>query len=285
VRLSLSFLHPADKKRPPVENRTPEEKWEIIQNYMVPGAQASNTRPLPNVLSEQEALLKAADHAIVEGVLDLSYYAYQETPALMTAKIETPILITDSVSGYPYMYLLTAIDDTGVLLAEVFVHSSANANDEKFEKGRGFGIPETSAHYITKREAVELIQSQFPDGTTREPIAVNNLRLGDDPHSHRGIFWYFTVSENARSTVETSEEYILVAGITGYRSIPGGVSNRAAINLGRGSPHLNGYRMAKLNKPLRLFDKLETARAAGDASFAPASYPTESVDFTPVPLK
>jgi hypothetical protein len=268
------------------EQPTPEEKWEILEEYyLVPGVPVSNERPLPNVLSEREVLLKAADHAIVEGVLDPSYYAYQDNPALMDAKIETPILITDSVSGDPYLYLLTAVDDTGVLLAEVFVHSSANVNDETFEKRRGFGIPEASAHYITKREVVGLIQSQFPDGTTREPIAVNNLRLGDNPHSHRGLFWYFTVGENSRSTVETSDEYVIAAGITGYRSISGGVSNRAAINLGRGSPHLNGYRMAKLDTPIRLFEKLETARAAGGASFVPESYPTESVGFTPVPLK
>ncbi|MDR0721832.1 MAG: hypothetical protein LBF75_03415, partial [Treponema sp.] len=264
--IAILFASCGHKERA-FENMTPKEKWEILQEYyMVPGAPVSNRRPLPNVLSEQEVLLKAADYAIAEGVLDPSYYAYQTNPALMDAKIETPILVTDSVSGDPYMYLLTAVEDTGVLLAEVFVHSSANAHDEKFEKGRGFGIPETSAHYITKREAVELIQSQFPDGTTREPIAVNNLRLGDNPHSHRGIFWYFTVSKNTRSTGEANEEYILASGITGYRSIPGGVSNRAAINLGRGSPHLDGYRMAKLDTPIHLFDKLETARAAGGAS-------------------
>jgi hypothetical protein len=284
--IALVFASCGQKERA-FEQRTPEEKWEIMEEYyLVPDAPVSNERPLPNILSEREVLLKAADHAIAEGVLDPSYYAYQDNPMLMDAKIETPILITDSVSGDPYLYLLTAVDDTGVLLAEVFVHSSANVNDETFEKGRGFGIPETSAHYITKREVVELIQSQFPDGTTHEPIAVNNLRLGDDnPHSHRGIFWYFTVGENSRSTVETSDEYIIAAGITGYGSIPGGVTNRAAINLGRGSHHLNGYRMAKLDKPLRLFDKLETARAAGGASFAPATYPSERIGFTPVPLK
>jgi hypothetical protein len=268
------------------EQPTPEEKWEIIEEYyLVPGAPVSTEHPLPNVLSEQEVLLKAAKVAIEEGVLDPSYYAYQNNPALMTAKIETPILLTDSTNGVPDMYLLTAVDDMDILLAEVFVKSAVNTNDAQFENGRSFTIPDSSFHYITKQEAVELVQSQFPEDTVSDPMAVYNLRLGDDPHSHRGLFWYFTVGENARSTGGSGEEYVIAADIAGYRSIPGGVSNRAAINLGRGSPHLNGYRMAKLDKPLRLFDKLETARAAGGALFVPASYPTESAGFTPVLLK
>lgn len=43
---------------------------------MVPGAPVSDVRPLPNILSEQEILLKAADYAIAEGVLDPSYDEY-----------------------------------------------------------------------------------------------------------------------------------------------------------------------------------------------------------------
>ncbi|MDR2149336.1 MAG: hypothetical protein LBO67_00635 [Spirochaetaceae bacterium] len=101
------------------------------------------------------------------------------------------------------------------------------------------------------------------------------------------IFWYFTVNENGRNAEGAVEEYVIAAGITGYRSIPGGVSNRAAINgdQGRGNPHLGWHRMAKLNTPLRLFEKREAARAAGGASFALSTYPTASIGFTPVSLK
>jgi hypothetical protein len=284
----------ASCKQAPVivtENRTPEEKWEIMQeDYIVHDAPISDERPLPNVLSEQEVLLKAADLAVKEGVLDPSYYAYQETPALMTAKIETPILVTDGVTGDPNMYLLTAVDDAGVLLATLYVKSDAGTNDAEFELGRGFAIPNTPGHYITKREAEEVIQSQFPEGEVSEPMAVSNLRLGEDPHSHRGIFWYFTVDEpeSTRSATGTAEEYILAADIFGYRPISGGLSsNRAVIDVGQGggSFYLDGYRMAKLNTPLRLFNKLNAARSAGGASFSPSVYPTEKVSFTPVPLK
>jgi hypothetical protein len=269
------------------ENSAPQKKWEIMRDhYMVPGAPVSDERPLPNVLSEQEVLLKAADYAILEGVLHPSYYAYEETPELMTAKIETPILLTDAVTGVPDTYMLTAVDDAGVLLAEVFVNSAVNTNGAKFENGRSFAIPNTSFHHITKQEAVELIQAQFPGSTVSQPMAVYNLRLGEDPHSHRALFWYFTVDGNARSAAEESGEYIIAAGIFGYRFISGGVSNRAAINTGRGgSPHLGRHRMAKLDTPLRLFNKLDAARAAGGASFTPSRYPDETVGFTPVPLK
>jgi hypothetical protein len=121
---------------------------------------------------------------------------------------------------------------------------------------------------------------------TSEPIAVSNLRLGDDPNTPKVLFWYFTVDENARSAAEESGEYVIDAGIFCYRFIPGGMSNRAAINTGRGgSPYLGRHRMAKLDTPLRLFNKLNAARAAGGTTFTPSRYPDEKVDFTPVPLK
>ncbi|MHB9292730.1 hypothetical protein Holit_01833 [Hollandina sp. SP2] len=271
------------------ENRTSEEKWEIMQEYyMVPDAPISDERPLPNVLSEREVLLKAADHAIAEGVLDPSYYAYQDNPTLMDAKIETPILMSDASTGVPNIYLLNAVDADGISLALISVSSARDEGESTFVRGRfiseaGF---RPNNHIITKREAVELIQSQFPDSTISEPMAIDNLRLKDKRYSHQGIFWYFAVSETARSVAGEAGEYILdpfIPVIPGS-AIPEVLSNRAALNQ-TGGPHLDGYRMAKLDKPLRLFDKLETARAAGGVSFAPSTYPSESVGFTPVPLK
>jgi hypothetical protein len=269
------------------ENNTPKEKWEIIQDYMVPNAPVSNERPLPNVLSEQEVLLKAADVLAKEGVFDPSYYEYKENPALLTAKIETPILLTDAVSGEPRSYTLIAVDDAGVYLARMSFNVAVNARDEEFIGLSGSALPNTANHFITKQEADDLIQSQFPENAVSEPIAITGLRLDDDPSSHMFVFWYFTVNDNARNAAGDSDEYIIASVIPGYPAIPGGVSNRAAIDFGggRGDVHLNGYRMAKLTKPLRLFDKQQAARAAGGALFTPATYPEESVGFTPVPLK
>jgi hypothetical protein len=268
------------------ENGTPEEKRAIIQGYMVPGAPVSDKRPLPNVLSEKEVLLKAADYAIEKGVLDPAYYAYQNNPALWTAKLETPVLITNAENGEPGSYLLTAVDDDGVFLAQVSVNSSVNASDSEFERLRMFALPNTANHFITKQEAAGLIQSQFPESAVSEPMLITNLRL-DDRSSHMFPYWYFTVNDNTRNAADVEDEYIIAPFIPGYPGIPGGVSNRPAIDFagGRGDLHLNGYRMAKLDTPIRLFDKLEAARTAGGASFTPPSYPTESVGFTPVPLK
>jgi hypothetical protein len=129
-------------------NNTPNEKWEIIQNYMVPGAPVSSERPLPNVLSEQEVLLKAMDFAIEEGALDTSYYAYQNYPALLNAKIETPILVTNARSGEPDSYLLTAVDADGLLLADVGVNSALNAKDTEFVGVFGFARDNSSNHSL-----------------------------------------------------------------------------------------------------------------------------------------
>jgi hypothetical protein len=271
------------------ENRTPEEQWAIIQAfYMVPGTSADTERPLPNVLSEREVLLKAAYFAIAEGVFDPSYYAYERNPALMTAKIETPILVTDAASGVPDGYILNAVDNDGINLARIFVSCLHDTDDASFVRGRAvteLGKGDTN-HLMTKGEALELIRSQFPESTVSETMMITNLRLGDDPHSHSGLFWYFTVSKDARSLADTDDEYIIGAEITGYRSIPGGVSNRAAIDLGfGGSPHLDGYRMAKLDTPIHLFDTLSAARSAGGVSLSPAMTVREPIGFTPVPLK
>jgi hypothetical protein len=285
--IALVFLSCGKKSTVLASGSTSTEKWEIIQDYIVSGAPVSNERPLSNVLSEQEILIKAANYALKEGLLDTTYHAYQRNPALLSAKIETPILVTDAENGKPGWYLLTAVDADGVLLARMSFNSAVNTGDEEFAGLRGFALPGISQHFITKREAAELIRSQFPDDTVSEPVAIENLRLDDDPYSHMFFFWYFTVGDNAGNIASARDEYIIATIIPDYKSIPGGVTNRAAIGYsgGRGDFHLNGHRLAKLNKPLRLFDKLETARTAGNASFAPSNHPAESIGITPLPLK
>jgi hypothetical protein len=267
------------------EKSTPDEQWEVMRDYMVPGAPVSDERPLPNVLSEREVLLKVAEAAVKEGVLHPSYYAYENNPALTTAKIETPILMFNLGNGVPDRYIINAVDTDGITLAFVSVRSARDANGEPFEFARNIVEPNAATiHMITKREAAELIQNQFPDNEVSEPMLISNLRLGDAKQSHREFFWYFTVSDNARSAAGEAGEYIISADVGGYSAIPGRMSNRVALNKGD-SPYLNGLRMAKLDTPLHLFDKLGSARAAGGVTFTPSMYPEETVDFTPLPLK
>jgi hypothetical protein len=285
--MALVFLSCREKSTVLESSGADTEKWEIIQDHIVSGAPVSNERPLPNILSEQEILLKATNYALKEGALDTSYHAYRNHPALLSAKIETPILVTDAGNGKPGWYLLIAVDSDGVLLARMSFNSDANASDEEFAGLQGFALPGIAQHFITKREAAELMRSQFPDSVVSEPMAIENLRLDDDPHSHMFFFWYFTVNDHALKIDGSGDEYIIATIIPDYKSIPGGAANRAAIGYsgGRGDFHLNGYRLAKLNKPLRLFEKLETERTAGSASFAPSTYPAESVGITPLLLK
>jgi hypothetical protein len=286
----VSMFASCGQKLTVFESGTPEEKWDIMREYyIVPSAPVSNERPLPNVLSEKEVLLKAADAAIKEGVLDPSYYEYENNPALLNAKIETPILLFDASTGLPDSYFLTAVDENGTSLAIVTVSPTYNVDEAAFVLGRIIVRHNGPVnHVITKREAADLIQEQFSENMVSEPIAIHNLRVGDNEQSHRGLFWYFEVSDNTRSVAGTGDGYIIGSTIPGYKFIPGGVSNRAAIDFvgGRGDHYLKGYRMAKLDKNLRIFDKFNAARTVGNVTFPPLVYPADPpVGFTPVPLK
>jgi hypothetical protein len=273
-------------------NSAPEQKWEAMQDYLAPGTTVSSERPMPDILSEQEVLLKAADYAYKIGALDSSYYAYERNPKLLSAKIAAPILVHD-FTGYPggdgASYLLGAVDDSGVNLMSVYVRPNIDASDDSFKLTSGIS-PENepdslSTHYMTKTEAVNLIHSQFPDKQVSEPMAIN-ITLADDPYSSTVIFWYFTTNDNQRGASGGSEEYIIDSYIRGYKNSIGGVSNRSAISTGNGgSPHLDGARMAKLNTPLRLFEKLEAVRSAGRSLISITAEPMEPIKYTPVPLR
>jgi hypothetical protein len=130
------------------------------------------------------------------------------------------------------------------------------------------------------------MKSQFPDKQVSEPIAVTGLHLEDSRYSQsHGLFWYFTVSDNSRSSSGIPEEYIIDSRIIGWKTIAGGLSNRAAISTGDGgSPYLNWNRMARVDTPLRIFERVEEARSTNGSTKFMAN-PIESVAYTPVPLK
>jgi hypothetical protein len=270
------------------EEKTAEEIWEIIQKDLAPGAEVSKERPFSDVLSEQEVLLKAVDYAGKIGAGDPSYYLYQEIPALLTAKIETPVLLYHVPAGTTSAYLLTAVDTDGTDLIQYYVRSSVGVDMDSFEifHAKSINMPEHSTHRMTKREAIRLIKNQFPDKQVSEPIAIVGLHLEDSRYSHSyGIFWYFTVSDNNRSAFGEPEEYVIASEISGWKNISGGLSNLSAISSGAGgSPHLNWNRMAKLETPLRIFEGIEAAQSDGGATkFTPN--PVTAVKYTPVPLQ
>jgi hypothetical protein len=270
---------------------THEEKWAAVESIMASGAVPSNIRPRADLLSEQEVLLKAADYLYSIGGFDPSFYAYEEEPRLLTAKIETPVLLYFP-DGTAFSYFFIAVDEKGESLIGSMVRPGIDVNYDLFEINRSGIIPNkpdyASSHFITKQEAAELVKTQFPDSVVSEPIAVTNVFLEDHPYSNTSIFWYFTVSGgNERSAETVPEEYIIDSTIMGYRTIAGGVSNRSAISTGRGgSPLLGWERMARLDTPLNLFEKIEASDAralAGDNTAVP--YQRTELKYTPVPLR
>ncbi|MDR2536162.1 MAG: hypothetical protein LBD29_09055, partial [Treponema sp.] len=118
-------------------SKTQEEKitetWEAIEKNLASGAEVSRERPFPQVLSEQEVLLKALEYARKIGALHPSYSIYQENPALLTAKIETPVLIYRVFTGETRAYLLTAVDNDGTALMNIYVNSLVDDDINSFE--------------------------------------------------------------------------------------------------------------------------------------------------------
>jgi hypothetical protein len=114
------------------------------------------------------------------------------------------------------------------------------------------------------------------------------MNLENDPLSNATVFWYFTTEENNPQSVAGGEkkEYIIDADIREYRMISGGVANRSAISTnGGGSPHLGWGRMAKLETPVHLLDRLQAARTSARSLASVAAEPVPPARFTPVPLK
>ena len=230
-----------------------ETKQEIIENlqgFLADGVTLDDQRPMRGILSEQEVLLKAANIAVGQGVLDPSYYRYEDNPALLTAKIETPILI-HGINGEPHSYFLYAVDEDGNFLIGASVRSDENVEDDNFLSTITETMPyrTENTHYITKREVKDFLHSRFPDRRISEPVVIGGLELEGSRHSSSQLFWYFQVEDQSRSIPSETEEYIIDANISGYYPLSN--NSRSVINNEyRGSPHLGWYRMAKLSRPL-----------------------------------
>jgi len=101
---------------------TTQEKLDNLQAYLFEGVILEAQRPMKNILSEQEVLLKAADYAVNQGIFDPNFYLYKNAPALLTAKIEAPILLYD-FDDSPLSYRLNAVDENEAFLMSIYVKS------------------------------------------------------------------------------------------------------------------------------------------------------------------
>jgi hypothetical protein len=260
-----------------------EITWKMIEDRIAPGVEISAERPFPDILSEKEVLSRTAVVFQKRGMFKSNYYIYGYEPRLLTAKVEKPFLMY----GFNYnpgsvYYTLTANTDNGQVLFRQMVYAIADVPDEKFlgiQNDMEGQWDSMSYHYITEREAVELIASQFPGEPFEGPI-MTHIKLEDNIHSTSRHFWYFTVD---------NEDYIIDARIgapNGYNSIPGGVTNHQAISKagGGGSFYLQGERMARLVPRGNFFAILrENSAATVNGHFnnpAPAAF-----DYVPLPLK
>jgi hypothetical protein len=219
------------------QTKQTERRWSDILYNMAEGATVSDTRPMENILSEKEVLMKAAEWAEQEGALHPSYFRYKENPELLTAKVETPLLLFHP-DGVLAAYKLSVINDTGTYLGSAFVRPGDSSPLDGFVVTVMQDPPASERynrckHLISKREAVNLIKDQFPDSKNSEPVLVNNLFLEDNPNSNSSQFWYFTVSGTGGIS-----EYIIDGTCSDFKPIPGDVLNLKAIKTGEGSAQL-----------------------------------------------
>jgi hypothetical protein len=266
--------------------------WAAIEDVLAPGAKVSDVRIATNVLSEKEILIKAAKFAEQRGDLYSDSIFFKEQPKLLSARVEAPIFIysflvpADHSIDYG-IYMLFAIDEKGECLRVSMVDPIITVDDKRFELVSGSNVmtpEELASHYITKREAVELIEGQFPGQSYEGPIAVK-MEFEGEVWGSATISWYFTIGDIESRSVEGSyAEYLIDSQVFDYRNITGGVtSNRSAIDTESTAKSWGGHRMVKLETPVYFLEKLKSVQA-GERSAFTGEMPSPA-RVTPVPLK
>jgi hypothetical protein len=275
------------------------EIWSIIETVLVEGAEISDVRPDASVLSEQEILIKITKIASQEGYLSLDHPLYSTNqPKLLNARIEIPVLVHDLTVPVQEVYksssyFLCAVDDNGESLLDVYVNPLVDiAGNPQYGS---IGVtpidcpPNLSQHFITKREAQEIIESQFPDQHYEGPVAVRMLFDGD-VYSKSAISWYFTIGDSAafRSTSGGEyKEYLINALVMGYRELPDKVTSQASrslIDTPKSNPGFTFYsRLVQLAEPIYFLENLNNVKAG--RSITGINNPPAPARVISVPLK
>ena len=258
-----------------------------IQPYMVEGAELSTERPAPHLLSEQEVMIRAAEYVVQQGYLDPAHPIYEEVPDLASAKVAEPIFVyyedelqQGKVNGF---YTLYATTKTG----KVCLVSSAWAQDiipdkssDRPDFARGYGWDSLDMNIVSQKETLQICQNIFPGKTISEPLAICTKT---DAHQFLVDAWYVEVSDGSRSAGGSHEEYLLdmtVFGLPPQQSLS--TNPRAALSLSTVSGGW-GTRIARIDEPLHLHERLAQAKARAAAGEPePAIGPTSPVKITPV---
>ena len=257
-----------------------------IQPYMVEGAQLSAERPAPHLLSEQEVMIRAAEYAVQQGYLDPAHPIYEEVPELATAKVAEPIfvyygdeLLQGKVNGFYNIYTTTA-NGTTKIEARVFAQEIIPGGTDNPTFGITYNQFILSKYIITKKESKSIYQNLFPGKDVSNPMAIS-IKTSVTPFFVSA--WYVEVSDGSRSAGGSHEEYLLdmtVFDLPPQQSIsanPRSALSRSTVSGGWGT------RIARIDEPLHLHEKLAQAKARAAAGEPePAVGPTEPVKITPV---
>lgn len=263
---------------------------EVIETYMVSDMKLSKERPSPDFLSPEEAMIRAAQALATEGWLDLDNPIYKEHPRLLKAKVAEPVFVYNAnflAQGVIHgAYRIYAVDENDVDIAHVLIIGEQNIPEgEDSILMRGLSVNETyPRHFITKEEAVAAFQEAFPGCVIEEPIAIRMWNMEGVMHSNVYISWYTDVSDAGagRGASSSTTGYLMnavmvVAPDAGVSSNPRAVLSRSTVSGGWGT------RIARIDEPLRLHEKLAAAKARAAAGEPePAIGPTEPVKITPM---
>ena len=257
-----------------------------IQPYMVEGAELSAERPAPHLLSQQEVMIRAAEYAVQQGYLDPAHPIYEEVPELATAKVAEPIFVCyenelqqGKVNGFYNIYTTTA-NGTTKIEARVFAQEIIPGGTDNPTFGITYNQFILSKYIITKKESKSIYQNLFPGKDVSNPMAIS-IKTSVTPFFVSA--WYVEVSDGSRSAGGSHEEYLLdmtVFDLPPQQSIsanPRAALSRSTVSGGWGT------RIARIDEPLHLHEKLAQAKARAAAGEPePAIGPTEPVKITPV---
>ena len=257
-----------------------------IQPYMVEGAELSAERLAPHLLSEQEVMIRAAEYVVQQGYLDPAHPIYEEMPELANAKVAEPIFVyyenelqQGKVNGFYNIY--TTTDDRATKIeARVFAQEIIPDGTDNPTFGITYNQFILPKHIITKKESKRIYQNLFPGKDVSNPMAVS-IKTSVTPFFVSA--WYVEVSDGSRSAGGSHEEYLLdmtVFDLPPQQSIPTNpraVLSRSTVSGGWGT------RIARIDEPLHLHERLAQAKARAAAGEPePAIGPTSPVKITPV---
>lgn len=256
-----------------------------IQPYMVEGAELSAERPAPDLLSEQEVMIRAAEYVVQQGYLDPAHPIYEEVPDLASAKVAEPIfvyygdeLLQGKVNGFYTLYATTKTGKVCLVSSAWAQEIIPDKSSDRPDFARGYGWDSLDMNIVSQKETLQICQNIFPGKTISEPMAICTKT---DVHQFLVDAWYVEVSDGSRSAGGSHEEYLLdmtVFDLPPQQSIS--ANPRAALS--HGAPAW-GTRIARIDEPLHLHEKLAQAKARAAAGEPePAVGPTEPVKITPV---